>query len=77
MSEYEAILQYKTSMALFKRWRADGVINDADLAAMDAALAQKYGLSSKSIFRENDLLCKENRVIYGIAKGGRYGQEDN
>jgi hypothetical protein len=40
-------------------------------------LAQKYGLSSCSIFLENDLLCKENRVIYGSAKGGHYGQKDN
>jgi len=77
MSKDEAILCYKTAMAVFKSWRAEGVISKADLLAIDAALALKYGLSSCSIFLENDLLCKENRVIYGTAKGGRYGQEDN
>lgn len=77
MSKDEAILCYKASMAVFRNWLADGVITDADLLLIDTMLAQKYGLSSCSIFLENDLLCKENRVIYGTAKGGRYGQKDN
>jgi hypothetical protein len=46
-------------------------------AELSIELAQKYGLSSCSIFLENDLLCKEKRVIYGNAKGGHYGQKDN
>lgn len=77
MSKDEAILRYKASMAVFKNWLANGVITDADLLLIDTMLAQKYGLSSCSIFLENDLLCKENGVIYGTAKGGRYGQKDN
>jgi len=77
MSKEEAILRYKAAMAVFKNWLAEGVISNDDLLAIDTTLAQKYGLSSCSIFLENDLLCKENRVIYGTAKGGRYGQKDN
>jgi len=77
MSKDEAILRYKSAMAVFKNWHADGVISDDDLLEIDTMLAQKYGLSSCSIFLENDLLCKENRVIYGSAKGGHYGQKDN
>jgi hypothetical protein len=77
MNKYEAIFRYKASMALFHRWLSEGVISTSDLAAMDAALAQKYGLSNKSIYRENNLLCKENGVIYSSAKGGRYEQEDH
>ena len=77
MSKEEAILRYKAAMAVFKNWLADGVITDADLLAINTMLAQKYGLSSCSIFLENDLLCKEKRVMYGTAKGGRYGQKDN
>ena len=77
MSKEEAILRYKAAMAVFKSWFAEGVISDDDLLAIDTMLAQKYGLSSRSIFLENDLLCKEKGAIYGTAKGGRYGQKDN
>ena len=77
MSKEDAILRYKASMVVFKNWLAEGVISDADLVEIDIILAQKYGLSSCSIFLENDLLCKENRVIYGTVKGGYYGQKDN
>ena len=77
MSKDEAILHYKSAMAVFKNWLSEGVISDDDLLEIDTMLAQKYGLSSCSIFLENDLLCKENRVIYGSAKGGYHGQKDN
>lgn len=77
MSKDEAILRYKSAMAVFKNWLSKGVISNDDLLVIDTMLAQKYGLSSCSIFLENDLLCKENRVIYGSAKGGHYGQKDN
>ena len=77
MNKEASILHYKASMAIFKNWLATGVISDADLLEIDTILAQKYGLSSCSIFLENDLLWKENRGIYGTVKGGYYGQKDN
>ena len=77
MSKEDAILHYKTAMAVFKNWLAAGVISGADLLEIDTMLAQKYGLSSRSIFLENDLLCKENRGIYGTVKGGHHGQKDH
>ena len=77
MSKEDAILRYKASMVVFKNWLAEDVISDADLLEIDTILAQKYGLSSCSIFLENDLLCKENRGIYGTVKGGHYGQKDH
>ena len=77
MSKEDGILRYKTAMAVFKNWLAEGVISDADLVEIDTILAQKYGLSSCSIFLENDLLCKENRGIYGTVKGGHYEQKDH
>ena len=77
MSKEDAILRYKASMAIFKNWLATGVISATDLLEINTILAQKYGLSSRSIFLENDLLCKENRGIYGTVKGGHYGQKDH
>ena len=77
MSKGDAIFRYKTAMSIFKNWLATGVISATDLLEIDTILAQKYGLSSHSIFLENDLLCKENRGIYGTVKGGHHGQKDH
>ena len=77
MSKEDAILHYKAAMAVFKNWLAADVISDADLLEIETMLAQKYGLSTRSIFLENDLLCEENRGIYGTVKGGHYGQKDH
>lgn len=77
MSKEDALLHYKTAMAVFKNWLTEGVISNTDLLEIDTMLARKYGLSSCSIYLENDLLCKENRVIYGTTKGGHYGQKNN
>ncbi|WP_322354363.1 SHOCT domain-containing protein [Dehalococcoides sp.] len=77
MNKEDALLHYKTAMVVFKNWLAKDVITNADLLEIDTILARKYGLSSCSIYLENDLLCKENRVIYGTVKGGQYGQKNN
>ena len=77
MSKEDAILRYKASMVVFKNWLATGMISDTDLLEINTILAQKYGLSTRSIFLENDLLCEENRGIYGTVKGGHYGQKDH
>jgi len=70
MSKDEAILRYKTSMSVFRKWLSDGAITEADLMEIDTMLAAKYGLSSCSIFLEDNLLCKEKRVIDSTVKGG-------
>ena len=77
MSKEDGILRYKTAMAVFKNWLATGVISATDLVEINTILAQKYGLSTRSIFLENDLLCEENRGIYGTVKGGHHGQKDH
>ena len=77
MSKEDAILRYKTAMSIFKNWRSTGVISVTDLLEINTILAQKYGLSTRSIFLENDLLCEENRGIYGTVKGGHYGQKNH
>jgi len=64
MSRDDAVLRYKTAMAVFKNWHTEGVITDAELLALSTKFAGKYGLSSCSIYLENDLLYNENRVIY-------------
>jgi hypothetical protein len=52
MSKDDAVLRYKTAMAVFKKWLSEGVITEADLSTIDTILSEKYGLSSTSIYRE-------------------------
>ena len=52
MNKEDAILRYKASMAVFKNWLAADVFSATDLLEINTILAQKYGLSSRSIFLE-------------------------
>ncbi|MDR1240738.1 MAG: hypothetical protein LBK29_02550 [Oscillospiraceae bacterium] len=51
MNKTQAIIYYKTSMAIFKKWLSDGIINQKELTQIDTVLSEKYGLSSTSIYR--------------------------
>lgn len=62
MNKEEAILRYKASMSVFKKWAVDGLIGADDLLAIDTKIAEKYGVSLSSIYRENELLYTENRA---------------
>jgi hypothetical protein len=77
MTREEAILRYKAAMAVFKNWHADGLVTADDLSVLNIKLARKYGLSSRSIYLEHNLLCGENRGIYGSVKGGYHEQKNH
>ena len=62
MDKDEAILRYKTAMAMFRKWLSDGIITEDDLSVIETTLADKYGLSSCSIYRDSDLLCMKKRA---------------
>lgn len=62
MSQEEAVLRYKTAMSVFKNWFSEGVISEEELSQIDKIMAAKCGLSLCSIYREDDLLLKENRA---------------
>jgi hypothetical protein len=40
-------------MAVFKRWIAMGIIREDELIKIEATIAEKYGLSKRSIYRQN------------------------
>jgi len=52
MSKVEAVMYYKTSMSIFRQWRKNGLISREELMAIDTIIAEKYGISSCSIYRE-------------------------
>ena len=50
------IKEYHTALALIKEMRSGGVITNEDYAIICLSLAEKYGISSCSIFAEIDLI---------------------
>ncbi|GHU58219.1 hypothetical protein FACS1894133_2570 [Clostridia bacterium] len=53
MDKQAAVISYKTSMTVFKKWLADGILTSSDLSEIDTKLCEKYGISSCSIYRDN------------------------
>jgi hypothetical protein len=62
MNKQDAVLCYKTAMTVFENWMVSGLISEEELLAIDTITAEKYGLTSCSIYRRNDLICAENRA---------------
>ena len=62
MTKQEAVAHYKAALAVFDKWFSDGIISEDDLTEIDTITAEKYGLSSCSIYRRNDLLYKDNNA---------------
>ena len=61
MSEvFDRVLGYKSAMVQARRLLSSGIVSEAEYATIDTTMAGKYGLSSCSLFRENDLLYKVN-----------------
>ena len=60
MSEelFAGILAYKSAMAQARLMLSKGMITKDEYTIIDTMMAEKYGLSSCSIFRENDLLYR-------------------
>lgn len=48
-----AVIRYRTAMSVFSRWLTDGIISEDELSKIDDMIAEKYGLSSCSIYRLN------------------------
>ena len=50
MTKMDAVIRYNASLAIFKKWFAEGVINEDEFQRVNELLATKYGLSFSSIF---------------------------
>lgn len=57
---FDGICGYKSAMAQARLMLTNGIITEDEYAIIDTMMTKKYGLSSCSLFRENDLLYKEN-----------------
>ena len=63
MSEecFAGVLGYKSAMAQAGLMLSKGIITAEEYAIIDTMMAEKYDLSSCSLFRENDLLYSSIR----------------
>ena len=62
MDKQSAVFHYHTSMAVFRRLKNAGMINDDDLYRIAMMLAEKYGLALDSIYLDQDLISPANRA---------------
>ena len=58
---HNRVLGYKSAMAQARRLLSPGIVTEAEYAIIDTTMAEKYSLSSRSLFRENDLLYSSIR----------------
>jgi len=56
VDKQSAVFYYHTSIAVFRRWRNENMINDGDFYRLALMLAEKYGLPLDSIYLDHDLL---------------------
>lgn len=57
---FASVCGYKSAMAQARIMLSKEIITESEYALIDTIMAEKYGLSSCSLFRDNDLLYKEN-----------------
>ena len=59
MSEeyFSGVLGYKSAMAQAQLMLFKGIITEDEYVIIDTMIAEKYGINSCSLFRDNDLLC--------------------
>lgn len=55
-SFFDRMMGYRSAMAQAKRMLEMGLISRDEYAIIDTMMAEKYGLSSCSLFRSHDLL---------------------
>jgi len=53
---FKNVLAYKTTVSLFEKMVAEGIINKEEYTEIDTIIAEKYSISSCSIYRSNCLI---------------------
>jgi len=56
VSYFNSVLKYKTTLVLLDKMVSQGIINRQEHTQIDTMLAEKYCISSCSIYRSNYLM---------------------
>ena len=52
MDKENRIMHYSAALAVFRAWVRNGWITDDDFRLLEAKMAERYGLSNNSIYRQ-------------------------
>jgi len=64
------LMHYMAAMNIIRQWLNGGMITAADYAQIDTIVAEKFGIPSRSIWRENNLIIFDTNGNMPPTKGG-------
>ena len=70
MYDETELMHYMAAMNIIRQWLNGGMITDADYAQIDTIVAEKFGIPSRSIWRENNLIILDTNGNMPPTKGG-------
>lgn len=65
---FNALLGYKIAMAQVKAMLNKGLVTTDEYSTIETKMCEKFGINSDSLFRENDLLYRPDRVNMSSTK---------
>lgn len=77
VDENRAIMCYVTAMKVVAGWLARGLITEEDYSQIDTIMAEKFGVSTRSIWRRNSLMFLGAGGNMPATKGGLSDAENS
>jgi len=68
MADDKALMYYLSTMRIARQWLGSGLITDSDYEKFDTIVAEKFGVSARSIWRDINLI-KLPSTKGGISSG--------
>lgn len=70
MDDEKLIMCYQAAMRIARQWLSSGLITAKDYKKFDTIIAEKFGVSARSIWREINLINLPTDGNMSPAKGG-------
>ncbi len=70
MADEKALMSYQATMRIAKQWLGSGLITEDDYEKFDTIVAEKFGVSARSIWRDINLIKLPTDGNMPPTKGG-------
>ena len=70
MADDKALMYYQSTMRIARQWLGSGLINEGDYEEFDTIVAEKFGVSARSIWRDINLIKLPSDGNMPPTKGG-------
>lgn len=77
MDENRALMCYVTAMQIVGDWLTQGLISGENYSQIDTIMAEKFGVSTRSIWRRNSLMFFRTGGNMPATKGGLSDAENS